>query len=124
MKLNRKTQLLIFSSIAALTSSIVISRNSFQPNSEKFLEQISAETAEKWKKELSLTASQTLQMQRIISKFAGKKNKVIFSDKSRDLQKELLRKLQEMENNEIQQILNKSQYNGYLNLLHKSVKGH
>lgn len=122
MKLNRKNQILIFSSIAALTSSIVISRNLIQPNPDKFLKQISAETAEKWERELALSTDQTERMQKKIAEFAAKKNEVILSSKSKESKRELLQKLQDRENRQIEQILNDSQYQRYLYLLDRSIK--
>lgn len=122
MKLNRKQQILIFSSIAALTSSIVVSRNFIQPNSDKFLKQVSAETAEKWERELSLSAEQKQRMQLKIAEFAAKKNKVLLSGKSRAVKTELLQRLQELENKDIEQILNGSQYDQYLKILDRSIK--
>jgi predicted glycosyl hydrolase (DUF1957 family) len=123
MKLNRKSQIIIFSSIAALTSSIVVSRNLIQPNSERFLKQVSAETAEKWEKELSLSTGQKERMQRKITAYATKKNKVILSGKSKTIKTELLQRLQQLENKEIEQILTGAQYNQYLHLLNRSIKG-
>ena len=123
MKLNRKSQIIIFSSIDALTSSIVVSRNLIQPNSERFLKQVSAETAEKWEKELSLSTGQKERMQRKITAYATKKNKVILSGKSKTIKTELLQRLQQLENKEIEQILTGAQYNQYLHLLNRSIKG-
>lgn len=122
MKLNRKSQIIIFSSVAALTSTLVVSRNLIKPDSKKFLKQVSAETAERWERELSLTAEQTQRMQLKITEFAAKKNKVILSGKSKTIKTELLQRLQDLENEEIEHILNETQYDQYLYLLNRAIK--
>jgi CMP-2-keto-3-deoxyoctulosonic acid synthetase len=123
MKLSKKNQLIIFSSIAAFTSSIVLSRNRFQPGTDRFLEQVSQETADKWEPILGLSFNQKKLMQKKISNFAGKKNAVILSRKSNKSKTALLQKLQELENQEMRSILNNEQFEIYLLTLTRSIKG-
>lgn len=122
MNVNRNYQILLFFTLAFLTSALAVSQTMTQSDPDKELEEAAREVVRYWENELSLTAKQAALMEKKIIEFAIKKNKLIQSKMREEAKTERLRRLQELEFKDMKDILTKPQYDRYLTLSKERIR--
>ncbi|GHA33647.1 hypothetical protein GCM10007103_14000 [Salinimicrobium marinum] len=122
MRLSKNVQVLVFSSIAAVTTGLALVGNRLQKDPGKLLKNTVEDATTKWKKRLFLTPEQTELMRKNLKDFALRKHKVLQIKINEHGKKERLKELQLLENEEIRKFLTDSQYDSYLQIISERVE--
>ncbi|GAB2771825.1 hypothetical protein [Salinimicrobium soli] len=122
MNFPKKYQILSIFSILFLTSTVVFAQSIGQGNPDRELREAAEEAAAMWQDKLALTSKQTDLMERKIIEFAIKKNRLIQSKMREEAKTERLRRLQELENKDMRNILTKPQYDLYIQLQKERIR--
>lgn len=118
----KRKHLIIIFAVLFFTTAVTYSQSILQQDADKELREAAVERAGYWKDELALTSKQTDLMQKKIVEFAIKKNKLLNSKMREEVKSERLRRLQELENKDMRDILTKPQYERYIVLLRKQIQ--
>lgn len=122
MRLSKNVQVLVFSSIAAVTTALALAGNKLQKDPAKLLQKTVGDATKKWKERLFLTREQTELMQKTLTDFASRKHKVLQIKINEHGKKERLKELQLLENEQIRTFLTDSQYDSYLEIISERVE--
>lgn len=122
MKLPKKTQVLLFSALAAFTATLFVSDTRIKRNPKKLLEKAVGETAEKWRNRLSLTKEQAEQLRKKLIESAYRKTDVVQSRLQKAEKDARMRELNEQENQELRVIFTEPQYDLYIYILKEEQK--
>lgn len=98
------------------------SQNILQGDAQRDLEIAAREAAERWTKELAMSAKQTALMEDKLVEYAIKKQEVLNSKMREELKTQRLLELEYAENQSMQDILTQPQFERYIFLLRQEVK--
>lgn len=122
MKISRKYQIIVFFTVAFLTTAMAVSQNLTQQDPDRELKEAAREAVKFWENELSLSAKQANLMEKKILEFAIKKNKLIQSKMREEAKTKRLKRLQELEYKDMRDILTGPQYERYLKLSKERIR--
>lgn len=122
MRRETKTKLIFIFTAAFLTTAAVFSQSMMQQDPTRDLERQAEAAAQKWEKELSLTAKQYDLMKRKLIEFAIKKDQLLQSKMRQEAKTERLMALKALEIKDMRDILTKPQYDRYISLLRQEAQ--
>src|SRR5690554_4770273 len=109
----------IFLLVLMMSFSCVSAQNILQGDADRSLEEKAKDLAERWARELAMTAKQTALMEDALVEYALKKNTILQSRIHEEAKTRQLLLLQEAENEAMRDILTKPQHDLYLQLLER-----
>lgn len=122
MRLPKKVQAILFSSLAAAAAALFVSDSRIRRDPKKILEKAVGETTEKWRNRLSLSREQAEELRKKLIDSACRKSEVIQSGLQKAEKKKRIRELNERENQELKHIFTDPQYDLYIYILKEESK--
>ena len=108
--------------ILFLCSTVLYAQGIAQGNPDRELRKAAEETAAMWQDKLALTSKQADLVERKLIEFAIKKNRLLQSKMREEAKTQRLKRLQELENKDMRDIMTQPQYDLYIRLQKERIR--